>query len=61
MGIQARWASECVNPGIHSLALRACIGKILSAARLSRRLALDLWLDSNRLSIVSEIESLDLL
>ena len=32
--IQARSASECVNPGIHSLALRACIGKKLSAARL---------------------------
>ncbi len=32
--IQARCASECVNPGMHSLALRACIGKKLSAARL---------------------------
>ncbi len=30
--IQARCASECVNPGIHSLALRACLGKKLSAA-----------------------------
>ncbi len=35
--IQARYASECVNPGIHSLALRACIGKKLSAARLIAR------------------------